>query len=114
MSLTLELLMIAAVCVFIVDISGWTQTWKGALAKWTHATSAEGRLRPFDCSLCCAWWAGLLWCLCTRQFSLGSVALCALAAALTPVLLAAWNLARTLLVGLLDWLERAADRLLYR
>lgn len=114
MSLTLELLMIAAVCVFIVDISGWTQTWKGALARWTHATSAEGRLRPFDCSLCCTWWAGLLWCLCTRQFSLGAVALCALAAALTPVLLAAWNLARTLLVGLLDWLERAADRLLYR
>lgn len=113
MALMLDLLLIAAVCVFIVDVSGWTQTWKGWLAKWSHAASADGRLRPFDCSLCCAWWAGLLWCLCTRQFTLPAVALCALAAASTPLLLALWNMARTLAVGLVDWLERAFDRIFY-
>ena len=111
--LMLELMLIAAVCVFIVDVSGWTQAWKGALARWTHAASSEGRLRPFDCSLCCTWWAGLLWCIFTRQFSLPAVELCALAAASTPVLLAAWNWVKTLACGVFDWLQNATDRVLY-
>ena len=113
MALMLDLLLIAVICVFIVDVSGWTQAWKGALARWVRAASSEGRLRPFDCSLCCTWWAGLLWCICTRQFSLGAIACCALAAASTPLLLAAWNCARTLFAGLLDWLTKAIDRVFY-
>ena len=113
MALTLELFMIAAVCVFIVDVSGWTESWKGALARWTHATSAAGRLRPFDCSLCCTWWGGLLWCIFTGQFSLSAVALCALAAACTKPMLSAWQWIRTLACGLFDMLQRLTDRVLY-
>lgn len=113
MTLIAELLLIAAICVFIVDVSGWTQTWKGMLARWTHASSAEGRLRPFDCSLCCTWWAGLLWCLFTGQFSLGAVAGCALAAASSRIILSAWNLICSSLVGLLDWLQRVIEGVFY-
>lgn len=109
----LDLMLIAAVCVFIVDVSGWTQAWKDALARWSGARNTGGRMRPFDCSLCCTWWAGLAWCLCRGEFSLLAVAECALAAASTPVILAAWNLCRTIAQGLLDWLTLRVDNLLH-
>lgn len=98
-----DLLLIASVCVFIVDISGWTESWKTALAKWA-GVRVPGRVRPFDCSLCCTWWACLLWCICTGRVTLLWLAGCALAAASTPLLLAAWNCARTAVAGVLDWL----------
>ena len=105
-----DLLLVAAVCVFIVDVSGWTESWRGALARWARVEHPTGRLRPFDCSLCCTWWAGLVLLLCRGEFTLAGIASCALAAALTRVLLAAWNCARTGLLGLLDWLTGLLDR----
>lgn len=111
-----ELMLLAAVCVFIVDVSGFTQSWKGWLG-WFSRMDAERvealRLRPFDCSLCLTWWAGLVWCLCRGDFSLLAVAECALAAASTPLVLAAWNVCKGLLLGLLDWVAVHIDRIFY-
>ena len=112
MALMLELLLIGWVCVFIVDVSGWTQTWKGWLARRVGASRTTGSLKPFDCSLCCTWWAGLGWLLATGRLSLLGVAETALAAALTPILLAAWNLARNTAAALLGrWLLDAEERI---
>lgn len=63
MSIFVELLLIAAVVVFIVDLSGWTQTWLGWLSAFTarfHYPPVRS-LRPFSCSTCMVWWCGLGW-----------------------------------------------------
>ena len=107
-----DLLGLAALAVFIVDVSGWTESWKAALARFTRRERV-GRLRPFDCSLCTAWWAGIAYLLATHQFSIAGCCAAALAAASTPLLLAAWVFARTLVAGLLDWLTLTTERLFY-
>lgn len=61
MNIYVELLLIAAVVVFIVDLSGWTDTWLGWLSKFTgrlHYPPVRS-LRPFSCSLCMVWWCCL-------------------------------------------------------
>lgn len=90
MKLMLDYLTISAVCVFVVDVSGWTETWRGWLAA-AFKVQRLRRLRPLDCSLCLTWWSCLGWAIGTRSLSLGAVAGAALAAALTPLMLQAWN-----------------------
>ena len=76
------MLMLAAVVVFIVDLSGFTGTWKGWLGRWLKVS--VGSCKPFDCSLCMTWWTCLVYLLCNGSFSLAGVALAGLAALLTP------------------------------
>ena len=59
----LELLLLCWVVVFIVDLSGITDS----VAGWLHRT----RLRkPWSCSLCMTWWTGLAWSLATARLSI--------------------------------------------
>lgn len=71
----LELTIIAAVVVFIVDLSGFTQTWLGWLSKWTarYGYGPVRQLRPLSCSLCMVWWTCLLWSLIQGQLSVYTV-----------------------------------------
>lgn len=79
-----DLLMIAAVAVFIIDLSGVVQVFKGALGRWLGVT--VGSIKPFDCSLCITFWTGLAYLLATHAFSIGGVALVCAAALLTKPL----------------------------
>lgn len=72
MSIYVELLLVAVVTVYIVGLSGWTQTWLGWLSKW--AGGPVRSLRPFSCSQCMTWWCCLAWCLYRGQFTLPLVA----------------------------------------
>lgn len=101
MKLMLDYLTISAVCVFVVDVSGWTETWRGWLAA-AFKVQRLRRLRPLDCSLCLTWWSCLGWAIGTHSFTLGAVAGAALAAALTPLMLQAWNCAESWAVALLS------------
>ena len=76
MSIYVSILLLWAVVVFIVDLSGWTQTWLGWLSRFTtrHGYPAVKELRPFSCSLCMVWWTGLAWAWLQGQFSLPVVA----------------------------------------
>lgn len=76
MNLYVELLLVAVVVVYVVDLSGWTQTWLGWLSKFTtrRGYPPVKSLRPFSCSLCSVWWCCLLWCLVRKNFTLPSVA----------------------------------------
>ena len=72
----LTLLMLAVV--FIVDLSGWTDTWKRWLSLWLGIP--VGRVRPFDCSLCSTFWLGSLYLLIVRALTLPNfAAVCLLA-----------------------------------
>ena len=77
MSIYVELLLLAAVVVFIVDFSGWKETVLKVATRWVRR---HGRLepvtslKPFTCSLCSVWWCCLAWSLIRGEFSLGTVA----------------------------------------
>lgn len=77
-----DILILTAVVVFIVDLSGFTDSWRGALSRWLHV-SALRPLPPFDCSLCMSWWAGLAYLLVTHHFTLEGVGLVAAASLLS-------------------------------
>lgn len=82
MSIYLELPLLAVVVVYIVSLSGWTDTWLGWLSRFTarHGYGPVRSLRPFSCSQCMTWWCSLAWCLVRGQFTLPLVAYCALLA----------------------------------
>lgn len=79
MNIYIELLLVAAIVVYVVDLSGWTDTWLGWLSRFTAAygRSPVRSLRPFSCSLCMVWWTGLVWAALRGGFTLPVVAYCA-------------------------------------
>lgn len=74
MSVYIEQILLAVTVAYIVDASGFTSSWRGALARFVGTT--EQRLRPlppFDCSTCAVWWACLVLALC-RGLTFGTLA----------------------------------------
>lgn len=71
-----NLLLLALIVVFIVDVSGIVDTIKGVIGRWLGVRFE--RLKPFDCSLCMVWWCGLGYLFAVGRFSLVSVAYVAL------------------------------------
>lgn len=77
MGIYFDLLLVAVVAVYIVDVSGFTQSWRDALAR-TLKISALRPLHPFDCGKCMAWWSCLVYAICAGRLCLGTVAFSAL------------------------------------
>ena len=77
MAIYIELLLVALVTIYIVDISGFTESWRDALARWLKVASLRP-LKPFDCGLCMTWWVCLIYALCVGQLSIGTIAFSAL------------------------------------
>lgn len=74
----LNLLLIALVCVLIIDISGFVDTIKSLISKLltnSKFNTTNFRIRPFDCSFCMTFWVGLVYILVTQQFTLVTLAL---------------------------------------
>ncbi len=79
MSIYTDLLLVAAVTIYIVDLSGFTDAWRGALARMMHIPESNLRpLKPFDCSLCMTWWVCLGYSAVLKQLSLPVIAYSAL------------------------------------
>ena len=75
----IDLLLIAAITIYIVDLSGFTESWRGMIAKWLNISESALRpLPPFDCGKCATWWACIIYSLCTGSFSLAILAYIAL------------------------------------
>lgn len=85
----IELLIIAAVVVFIVDISGAVDSLKTAL-KWllTKGKMKDNNyiLKPFDCSLCMVFWVGLAYLLFTGNFTIPYIGYVCLLACFSEIL----------------------------
>ena len=73
----LELLMVALVTIYIVDISGFTDSWRGLVARSLHLTRLRP-LPPFDCGKCMTWWVCFIYALCTGHLTLWTIAFSAL------------------------------------
>ena len=84
MTMFAQLVLVATVTIYIVDLSGFTDAWRSAIARGMHIPESNLRpLKPFDCSLCMTWWTGLAYALITRNLSIPIVAFCALMAYLS-------------------------------
>ncbi len=72
MNIYTELLLVTCVVTYIVDLSGWTDTWLRWLGRALHRTVRA--FRPFSCAQCMTWWCCLLWALLRGSLSLPVVA----------------------------------------
>ena len=75
----IDLLLVAAVTIYIVDLSGFTDAWRSALARRMRIPESNLRpIKPFDCSLCMTWWVCLIYGSVNWGFTLALVAYSAL------------------------------------
>ena len=77
MNIYIHLILVALVTIYIVDISGFTESWRDALARWLKIPTLRP-LKPFDCGKCMTWWVCIIYAICVGQFSLGTIAFAAL------------------------------------
>ena len=71
MNTYINLLLVAAITIYIVDLSGFTESWRGMVARWLNLSESALRpLPPFDCGQCMTWWVCIIYSLCTDSFSL--------------------------------------------
>ena len=76
MKIYIDLLMVAVITIYIVDLSGFTETLLKVISAY------KGRkitgLKPFSCSLCMVWWVCLIYAAIAGILTLPVVALIAL------------------------------------
>ena len=97
MNIYLQLLYIAAVVVYIVDLSGFTDSWRGLLARLLGVQTLRP-LKPFDCGQCMVWWVTLIWALAQGRLTLPVLAYCAALSFLAIVLGSILDTAREILI----------------
>ena len=87
MSIYVQLVLLAVIIVYGVDVSGFTDSWKAGLARIVGRPEWAIRpLPPFDCGLCATFWGCLLWALVQGQLSLLTAAeACALSLLSLPL-----------------------------
>lgn len=64
-----DLLLLAAITIYIVDLSGFTEEWRDTLARRIGAKQLRP-IKPFDCGQCMTWWVGIIYSLCVGEFSI--------------------------------------------
>ena len=100
-----NLFLIALVLVLTIDISGAMADAKLLLSKLLtkqQISTADYRLKPFDCSFCMTFWVGLLYIAIAQQFTLVNIALTLLMAYATPIIHQLLLLIKDLLLKLID------------
>lgn len=108
-----EILLIAAIVVFVVDLSGFTESWRRPLSDWLHRKTGYmiKHFPPFDCSLCLTFWAGLIWLAIWSAFTLPNVAFVCLASYLTIPIGTTLTALRDLLLAVLNWIITKIEKI---
>ena len=106
MNIYIDLILVALVTIYIVDISGFTDTWRSALA-WILKIQALRPLPPFDCGKCMTWWVCLIFSICTGHFNLWTIAFSALLSLLSIPL-------GESLIFIREWITWAINKLMPR
>lgn len=76
MKTIVDLLWVALITIYIVDLSGFTDTLLAFLSAYKGKKVTS--FKPFSCSLCMVWWAGLIYLLIVGEFTLPCIAMVAL------------------------------------
>lgn len=69
----INIVLLTTIVCFIVDISGFVDSVKGLIWKLVIGKNKpfqDFNMKPFDCSLCCSFWVGLIHLLCVGQFNI--------------------------------------------
>lgn len=97
----IDLLLVALVTIYIVDLSGFTQSWRALVAKFIGVSEkALKPLPPFDCGLCMTWWVCIIYALCCSQLNIYTLAYSALLSFLSVPLGQVLMVAREWLISL--------------
>lgn len=79
-----ELATLAAIVTYIVGVSGFTTSWRTAVAKAVGLKEHQLRpLKPFDCEKCMTFWCCLVYAIATHRLTLWTVAASAAASLLS-------------------------------
>lgn len=106
-----DLVLATIVVVYVVDCSGFTLSWRGALARILRVREDQLRpLKPFDCSTCLVWWTGVAVLLVQRQFSFLTLAFVAVLSLLAFPLSQFMLFIREGLLVLIDRMQRWIQR----
>lgn len=76
MKTIIELILVALVTIYIVDLSGFTETLLKVISAYKGRKITE--LKPFSCSLCMVWWVCLIYAVIVGNLTIPVVALIAL------------------------------------
>ena len=76
MKIYIDLLMVAVITIYIVDLSGFTETLLKFISAYKGRKITE--LKPFSCSLCMVWWVCLIYAAIVGNLTIPVVALIAL------------------------------------
>lgn len=76
MKTIIDLILVALVTIYIVDLSGFTETLLKVISAYKGRKITE--LKPFSCSLCMVWWVCLIYAVIVGNLTIPVVALIAL------------------------------------
>ena len=76
MKIYIDLLMVAVITIYIVDLSGFTETLLKFISAYKGRKITE--LKPFSCSMCMVWWVCLIYAVIVGNLTIPVVALIAL------------------------------------
>lgn len=102
MDTIIDLLWVALITIYIVDLSGFNETLLTFISHYTGKRVTS--FKPFSCSLCMVWWAGLIYLLIVGAFTLPYIAMVALLSFLSVPL-------GQLLILIREALNKAIDKL---
>lgn len=94
----IDLLLVALVTIYIVDLSGFTDTILNFVSGWYGRKVTE--LKPFTCSLCMVWWVCIIYLIVVGRFSLPLVAFSALLSFLSQPMAQLLQFVRGSILGL--------------
>lgn len=108
----INLTLIAAIVVFIVDISGAIDSLKSGLKLILtkgKMKNSDYQLKPLDCSLCMTFWSGIIYLLITNNFTLPYLAFVCLLACFTGVIKTSILLVEDILIKITQLIYKLID-----
>lgn len=102
----LNLFLIAFICGFIIEYSGFVSNAEEILTKLTKSKFKVHIPKPFSCALCCTFWIGLIYICVTDTFTFLNLALVCIAAASASILSNTLGFIRELLNKLIEKLTK--------
>lgn len=100
--LILSLLYITLITTFIIDISGFNDTYQSIIK---HILKIDkGTPKPL-CSLCLSWWLSLLYLIITSNLTLFNILIAIIFACLTPIFKDLWYTFTDLIIKILNYLK---------
>lgn len=100
----IDLILLALVTIYVVDVSGFTESWRGLLMEILRISRMRP-LKPFDCGTCMTWWVCLIYPIITGDISLGTIAFSALLSHLSNPISCA-------LIFIREWITWIFDKLM--